>query len=196
MATSAGWACAARCSSPATSRPTPRRSARAVGIEEAHGDLLPEQKVAYIQRLVKEGERVLMVGDGTNDAPALSSATVGVALASGGGGITAEAADAVLLADDPTLLRQAIAISRRTLRLARQSIWAGLGLSGLAMIAAALGYIPPIAGALLQEGIDVAVILNALRATFEGQPSSSSPGVEAGAVAGELAEGSANSVSA
>ena len=111
--------------------------AHAVGIEEAHGDLLPEQKVAYIQRLVKEGERVLMVGDGTNDAPALSSATVGVALASGGGGITAEAADAVLLADDPTRLREAIAISRRTLRLARQSIWAGLGLSGLAMIAAA-----------------------------------------------------------
>ena len=117
---------------------------------------------------MKEGERVLMVGDGTNDAPALSSATVGVALASGGGGITAEAADAVLLADDPIRLAEAIAISRRTLRLARQSIWAGLGLSGLAMIAAALGYIPPIAGALLQEAIDVAVIINALRATFEG----------------------------
>ncbi len=139
---------------------------RAVGVDEAHGDLLPAQKVAFIQRLVKEGERVLMVGDGTNDAPALSSATVGVALASGGGGITAEAADAVLLADDPTRLTEAILISRRTLRLARQSIWAGLGLSGAAMIAASLGYIPPVAGALLQEGIDVAVILNALRATF------------------------------
>ena len=64
------------------------------------------------------------------------------------------------------------------------------------MIAASFGYIPPIAGALLQEAIDVAVILNALRATFEGQPLSSSPGVKAGAVAGELAEGSASSVSA
>jgi heavy metal translocating P-type ATPase len=141
---------------------------RAVGVDRAHGDLLPAQKVAFIQRLVKEGERVLMVGDGTNDAPALSSATVGVALASGGGGITAEAADAVLLADDPTRLTEAIVISRRTLRLARQSIWAGLGLSGAAMIAASLGYVPPVAGALLQEGIDVAVILNALRATFGG----------------------------
>jgi heavy metal translocating P-type ATPase len=139
---------------------------RAVGIDEAHGGLLPAQKVAFIQRLIKEGERVLMLGDGTNDAPALSTATVGVALASGGGGITAEAADAVLLADDPTKVLDAIAISRRTLRLARQSIWAGLGLSGLAMIAAALGYIPPVAGALLQEAIDVAVILNALRASF------------------------------
>ncbi|HKT60223.1 MAG TPA: heavy metal translocating P-type ATPase, partial [Gemmatimonadales bacterium] len=80
----------------------------AVGIDEAHGQLLPGQKVAFVQQLVKEGERVLMVGDGTNDAPALSSATVGVALASGGGGITAEAADAVILADDPTRLTEAI----------------------------------------------------------------------------------------
>ena len=138
----------------------------AVGMDEAHGGLLPGEKVAFVQRLVKEGERVLMVGDGTNDAPALSSATVGIALASGGGGITAEAADAVILADDPTRIAEAIAISRRTLRLARQSIWAGLGLSGAAMVAASLGYIPPVAGALLQEGIDVAVILNALRAAF------------------------------
>jgi P-type E1-E2 ATPase len=138
--------------------------ARAVGITEAHGELLPEDKVAHVRRLVKSGERTLMVGDGTNDAPALSSATVGIALASGGGGITAEAADAVLLADDPSRVVTAIAISRRTLRLARQSIWIGLGLSGAAMVAASLGYIPPTAGALLQEGIDVGVILNALRA--------------------------------
>jgi heavy metal translocating P-type ATPase len=139
---------------------------QAVGIDEAHGDLLPAQKVAFVQRLVKQGERVLMVGDGTNDAPALSSATVGVALASGGGGIAAEAADAVLLADDPSRLTEAIVISRRTLRLARQSIWTGLGLSGAAMIAASLGYVPPVAGALLQEAIDVMVILNALRASI------------------------------
>ena len=139
---------------------------RTAGVDEAHGELLPAQKVAFVQRLVKEGERVLMVGDGTNDAPALSSATVGVALASGGGGIAAEAADAVILADDPTRLAEAIAISRRSLRLARQSIWAGLGLSGLAMVAASLGHIPPTAGALLQEVIDVLVIINALRASF------------------------------
>jgi cation transport ATPase len=143
----------------------------AVGIDEAHGGLLPAQKVAFIQRLMKEGERVLMVGDGTNDAPALSSATIGIALASGGSGITAEAADAVLLADDPTRLADAIAISRRTLRVARQSIWAGLGLSGVAMVMASLGYIPPIMGALLQEAIDVAVILNALRANVGAEAS-------------------------
>jgi P-type E1-E2 ATPase len=116
-----------------------------VGIREVHGGLLPDEKVAFVQRLMKEGERVLMVGDGTNDA---------------------EAADAVILADDPTRVVEAIAISRRTLRLARQSIWAGLGMSGAAMVVAAFGYIPPVVGALLQEVIDVAVILNALRATF------------------------------
>lgn len=140
--------------------------ARALGIAEAHGDLRPEDKVAHVRRLLEEGERVLMVGDGTNDAPALSSATVGVALASGGGGITAEAADAVLLNDDPSRVVRAIRISRRALGIARQSIWAGLGLSGLGMAAAAVGWLPPIAGALVQEGIDVAVILNALRASF------------------------------
>jgi heavy metal translocating P-type ATPase len=140
--------------------------ADAVGIAEAHGDLLPEEKVAWVRRLMKAGERVLMVGDGTNDAPALSTATVGIALAAGGGGISAEAADAVILADDPTRVAEAIQISRRTLHLARQSIWVGLGLSGVAMVVASLGYIPPVMGALLQEGIDVAVILNALRAAF------------------------------
>jgi heavy metal translocating P-type ATPase len=140
--------------------------ARAVGIEEAHGDLLPAEKVAYLQGLLKEGEPVLMVGDGTNDAPALSTATVGIALASTGGGISAEAADAVILTDDPTRVAEAIRISRRTLRIARQSIWVGLGLSGAAMVVASFGYIPPVAGALLQEGIDVAVILNALRAAL------------------------------
>ena len=139
---------------------------RAVGIDEAHGDLLPGAKVAYVQRLMKEGQHVLMVGDGTNDAPALSTATVGIALAGGGGGISAEAADAVILADDPTRVVEAIRISRRTLRLARQSIWVGLGLSSAAMVVASFGYIPPVAGALLQEAIDVAVILNALRAAF------------------------------
>ena len=139
--------------------------AHAVGIDEAVGDLLPEQKVAAVQRLMKGGERVLMVGDGTNDAPALSSATVGIALASGGGGISAEAADAVILADDPTRIAEAMTISRRTMRIARQSIWVGLGLSGVAMGFASLGMIPPTIGALLQEAVDVAVILNALRAS-------------------------------
>ena len=135
------------------------------GITEARGELLPQEKVEIIGRMVRGGTRVLMVGDGTNDAPALSTATVGIALAGHGGGITAEAADIVILNDDLGRVAEAIDISRRTLRIARQSIWAGLGLSAGAMVIAAAGYVPPVAGALLQEGIDVAVILNALRSS-------------------------------
>ncbi len=143
--------------------------ARQLGVDEARGDLLPEDKVRVVRDLVDAGSRVVMLGDGTNDAPALSTASVGVALASGGGGITAEAADVVILADDPRRLLEAIEFSRCTARIAKQSVRAGLGLSSLAMLAAAAGFIPPTAGALLQEGIDVAVILNALRAAGSGR---------------------------
>jgi P-type E1-E2 ATPase len=138
--------------------------ARTVGLSEAAGDLLPADKVAYVQRLRREGLRVMMVGDGINDAPALSAATVGVALAQHGGGIAAEAADVVLLEDDLARVPEAVAIGRATMRVARQSLGVGLGLSAAAMVVAAFGYIPPTAGALLQEVIDLAVIANALRA--------------------------------
>jgi len=148
-----------------------RAVAAAAGIEEVAGDLMPEGKVDAVRRLVAEGRAVLMVGDGTNDAPALSAATVGVALAGHGGGITAEAADVVVLADDLRCVPEVIGIGRRTMRIARQSIRVGLGLSGLAMVLAALGFIAPAIGAVLQEIIDVAVIANALRARRPGRSS-------------------------
>ena len=149
--------------------------AAALGISDARGDLLPEQKVEVVRALEREGRHVLMVGDGTNDAPALSAATVGVALAAHGGGISAEAAGVVILADDVTRVEDAVRIGQRTVAIARQSIIAGLVLSGAAMVLAALGFIPPTAGALLQEGIDVAVILNALRAAQDPRAGSGSP---------------------
>ena len=149
--------------------------AAALGITEAHGDLLPAGKVDAVRALEAAGRRVLMVGDGTNDAPALSAATVGVALAAHGGGISAEAAGVVLLADDVTRVEDAVRIGQRAVRIARQSIIAGLVLSGTAMVIAALGFIPPTAGALIQEAIDVAVILNALRAARDPHAASASP---------------------
>lgn len=145
--------------------PNVKAVAAEAGIADARGDLLPDGKVSVIYQLGREGARVMMVGDGTNDAPALSAAHVGVALASHGGGISAEAADVVVLADDLTRVADSIVIGQETLAVARQSIWLGLGLSAAAMVVASLGLLAPAAGALLQEGIDIASIVNALRAS-------------------------------
>jgi heavy metal translocating P-type ATPase len=134
-----------------------------VGISSARGELLPQDKVDVVQRLKRTGHRVLMVGDGVNDAPALSAADVGIALARHGRGIASESADIVLLEDDIAGVAEAVHIGRKTMRIARQSILVGLGLSGVAMIFAAYGFIAPVMGAVIQEAIDVAVILNALR---------------------------------
>lgn len=142
--------------------------AQQLGIDEVRGDLLPEEKVTVVSDLMSVGHHVMMVGDGTNDAPALGTATVGVALAAHGGGVSAEAADVVLLVDDPTRIADALRIARRTLRIARQSIIVGLGLSFIGMLLAAVGILAPVPGALAQEAIDVAVIVNALRASRNG----------------------------
>jgi heavy metal translocating P-type ATPase len=145
-------------------------NARAVGklagMDQIYGELLPADKAAIVSRYRASGDVVLMVGDGTNDAPALTAADVGIALAGHGGGVTSEAADVVILVDDLSKVGDAVGISRRSMRIARQSIVAGLAMSAIAMVFAAFGYIPPTAGALLQEGIDVAVIFNALRASW------------------------------
>ncbi len=138
--------------------------AKELGITDARGDLLPENKVTIVQEFQAKGERVAMIGDGTNDAPALSTAEVGIALAGHGGGITAEAADIVLLVDEISRVVDALRASKDTMRIAKQSIGVGLGLSAVGMVFAALGYLSPTMGALGQEVIDVAVILNALRA--------------------------------
>ncbi|MDQ8173003.1 MAG: heavy metal translocating P-type ATPase [Gemmatimonadota bacterium] len=142
--------------------------AAAVGITQFAGDLTAEAKVAKVAALEQRGRRVLMVGDGTNDAPSLSTATVGIALAGHGGGVVAEAADVVLLIDDPRRVPEAVRIGRRSLAIAKQSIGVGLGLSLVGMAFAAAGMLTPVAGALIQEAIDVAVILNALRAAGSG----------------------------
>lgn len=134
-----------------------------LGVDEARGDLLPPEKVAVVIAERRNGP-VMMIGDGVNDAPALAAADVGVAMGARGAAASSESADIVLLVDHLGRLPAALRIAQRTRLIALQSVVVGLSLSLLAMVAAAFGYLPPVQGALLQELIDVAVILNALRA--------------------------------
>lgn len=138
--------------------------AKQAGIQHVEAELLPEDKVKTVEAWMKTMPPVVMVGDGINDAPALATASVGIAMGAHGSAISAETADIVFLVDDPTKVADAIEISRSMLRIAKQSIYIGMGLSFILMVAAISGEIPPAVGALLQEIIDVAVILNALRA--------------------------------
>ncbi|TDK51442.1 heavy metal translocating P-type ATPase [Antarcticimicrobium luteum] len=134
-----------------------------LGLDAVRADLTPDQKVLLVLTERKNGP-VMMVGDGVNDAPALAAADIGVAMGARGAAASAEAADVVLLVDHLDRLLPGIEIAQRSRRIAVESVAAGIGLSVLGMIAAAFGYLSPVQGALLQELIDVAVILNALRA--------------------------------
>ncbi len=134
-----------------------------LSIDQVRSDLTPDQKILVVLSERKNGP-VMMIGDGVNDAPALAAADIGVAMGAKGAAASAEAADVVLLVDQLDRVLPAIRIARRSRGIALQSVIAGMGLSIAAMIAAALGYLPPVQGALLQEVIDVAVIFNALRA--------------------------------
>ena len=137
-----------------------------LGVDRVYAEQTPDEKLAVVRALKarRDLRSIVMVGDGINDAPALALADVGVAMGSAGATVSSETADAVVLVDRVDRVADAVRISRRALHIARQSVLLGMGASLVAMAFAAAGYLPPVAGALLQEGIDVAVILNALRA--------------------------------
>jgi heavy metal translocating P-type ATPase len=137
--------------------------ATVVGLDAVHARQSPADKV-MAARAESQHAVTVMVGDGVNDAPALAAATVGVALGARGTTASSEAADIVLTTDRIDRLADAIEIARRSRRIAVQSAIGGMAMSLIAMAIAALGWLPPAVGALLQEGIDTVVILNALRA--------------------------------
>jgi hypothetical protein len=143
--------------------------ADALGIDRVFAERTPEEKV-NVTRTVRAEGITAMVGDGINDAPALALADVGIAMGARGATAASEAADVVLMNDRLEGLLQAVRIARRTRHIALQSVWVGMALSVIAMGCAAAGLLVPVIGAVLQEGIDVLVILNALRALGGAAP--------------------------
>ena len=143
-------------------RTTADAVARGVGITDVHAELLPAEKVHLSGGMTPRP--VLMVGDGVNDAPVLAAADVGIAMGAKGATAAGEAADAVVLKDSLLGVADAVSIGRHTLRVAYVAIWIGIGLSIGLMLVATTGVIPAVAGALIQEGVDLATILYALRA--------------------------------
>ena len=141
---------------------TAQAIAAEVGIDDVHASLLPEDKVRLLHEI--EPKPVIMVGDGVNDAPVLAAAGVGIAMGARGDTEASEAADVVITRDDISRVGKAVDIGRWTLAVAKSAIWIGIILSLVLMGFAFFGFIPAVVGALLQEVIDLAAIVYALRA--------------------------------
>ncbi len=136
--------------------------AHQLGISHVHAEALPADKLHILEEV--KTRPLAFVGDGVNDAPILTAADVGIALGARGSTAASESADMVIMLDDLSYVATALAIAKRTFRIARQSILVGIGLSLLLMLVFATGKFSPLSGAIVQEVVDVVVIFNALRA--------------------------------
>lgn len=136
--------------------------AKSVGLTEARGDLMPEQKVEAIKDLRKVHGKVAMVGDGVNDAPAMANSTVGIAMGAAGSDVALETADVALMADDLAQLPFAVGLSRQTSRIIKQNLWVSLGVVALLIPATIFGLNIGTA-VLFHEGSTLLVVINALR---------------------------------
>ncbi|MCX6714312.1 MAG: heavy metal translocating P-type ATPase [Candidatus Uhrbacteria bacterium] len=143
------------------------RIAEELHIKHVKADMKPEDKLNEIRSLRERLHPIVMVGDGINDAPAMAAADVSIALAAYGSSASSEAGDIVIVVNNMLRVHDILHIAQRAIQIAKQSIYVGIGVSLLLMIIASMGYIPPVLGAVLQEVLDVAVILNALRVSFE-----------------------------
>lgn len=138
--------------------------AEEVGLTEVHARCLPQDKLTILTSIPKEKRPVTMVGDGVNDAPALTVADVGIAMGAHGSTAASESADVVILKDDLERVAEAVMISRETMKVAKQSVLIGIFVCVFLMIVASTGVIPALFGAMLQEVVDTVSILSALRA--------------------------------
>ncbi len=141
--------------------------AKKLGITSVHAEMLPAGKLKVLESVTQRP--LVFVGDGVNDAPVLTTADIGIALGARGSAAASESADLVILQDDLSRVATAVAIAKRTFKIAKQSILIGIGLSVILMLVFATGKFSPLVGAIVQEFVDVVVIFNALRAHLDSK---------------------------
>lgn len=150
-------------------KPVAEQVARELGIDEVHSELLPEDKVKKVEELLekkRDKEKLAFVGDGINDAPVLSRADIGIAMGAMGSDAAIEAADIVLMDDDPLKIARAIQISRKCLRIVYENIWFAIGVKVICLLLGALGMANMWLAVFADVGVMILAVLNAIRALF------------------------------